>query len=390
MALTTVQDNNKLVQYRKEIAREYVRENLFSAYMGNDITSIIRTLHEAKKGGEQINVPLVGRLFGGAKSTGTLTGAEEDIRNYGHRIYVDWARHAVATNDAEEQKDSADIFGEAKPLLSDWGKELQRDEIIKALHALPSESQPAGLGSNGGQRVNGVLYSAATSGQKNDWHTDNADRVLYGNAVANYVPGNHANSLNNITSAMTFSAAILKQMKRRARMARPRIRPYKLKDGREYFVAFCGSDAFRDFTEDPAVAKADLHGRARESDGMKNNPLFQDGDRIINGVIVREIPEMDELTKVVGAGDGGIDVAPVFLCGQSALGVPWARMPVPTFRENTDYQFVKGTGVKMCYGIAKLASKFKDEANPNISPMKDWGVFTGYVAALSDDDLPLS
>lgn len=390
MALTTIQDNNKLVQYRKEITKEYVRENLFSPYMGNDVTSIFRTLHEAKKGGEQINVPLIGRLHGNAISTGTVTGYEEDIRNYGHRIYVDWARHAVATNDAEEQKTSADIFGEAKPLLSDWGKELQRDEIILALHALPSESQPSGLGTTNGQRVNGILYSAASSGEKNTWHTNNADRVLYGDSVANYVAGNHANSLLNITASMKFSAAILNQMKRRARMARPRIRPFKLKDGREYFVAFCGSDAFRDFTEDPAVYRADLHGRARESDGMKNNPIFQDGDRIINGVIVREIPEMDELTKVAGAGADGIDVAPVFLCGQSALALPWARMPTPTFRENTDYQFVKGTGVKMCYGVAKLASKFPDENNPVDTPFKDWGVFTSYVAASSDADLPQS
>jgi hypothetical protein len=143
MALTTIQDNNKLIQFSKEIRREYVRENLFSPYMGSEITSIIRLISEAKKGGEQINIPLVGRLFGAAKSKGTLVGAEESIRNFGHRVYVDWARHAVATDDAEEKKDSADVFGEAKPLLSDWGKELQRDEIIQALHGSPAH---AGIG----------------------------------------------------------------------------------------------------------------------------------------------------------------------------------------------------------------------------------------------------
>src|SRR6185295_18820930 len=112
MALTSPQTNNKLVKYTKEITREYVRENLFSPYMGEDATSIIRRLYDPKKGGEQINIPLVTRLTGTAKSTGTLTDQEEAIDNYGMRMYVDWARHAVATNDAEEQKDSADIFGE--------------------------------------------------------------------------------------------------------------------------------------------------------------------------------------------------------------------------------------------------------------------------------------
>lgn len=390
MALTTIQDNNKLVQYSKEIRREYVRENLFSPYMGTSMTSIIRILSEPKKGGEQINVPLVGRLFGAAKSKGTLVGNEESIRNFGHRVYVDWARHSVATDDAEEQKDSADVFGEVKPLLSDWGKELQRDEIIQALHALPSLSEPDGLSTTNGQRVNGKLYSAANATEKNNWHRDNADRVLYGNSVSNYIAGNHANSLATIDSTMTFSKSILTLMKRRARTARPRLRPYRLTDGREYFVVFCGSDAFRDFINSNEVNDADLHGRAREANGMKNNPIFQDGDRILNGVIVREIPEMDEWTKVSGAGKDGIDVAPIFMCGQQALAMPWAKEPVPTFRTETDYQFIKGAGVKMCYGVAKLASKFPDEKNPSIAPLKDWGVFTAYVAAQSDEDLPVS
>lgn len=389
MALTEIQDNNKLVQYRKQITREYVRENLFSPYMGDSITSIIRTLHETKKGGEQINIPLVGRLFAAAKSKGTLAGAEESIRNFGHRLYIDWARHAVATDDAEEQKDSADVFGEAKPLLSDWGKELQRDEIILAMHALPALAEPAGLGSTNGQRVNGILYSASNSGQRNTWHTDNEDRVLYGNSVANYVVGDHDASLANITSSMKLSRSLINLMKRRARRCRPRIRPYKLKDGREYFVVFAGSNAFRDFIEDDSVENADLHGRARENNGMKNNPIFQDGDRILNGVIVREIPELDELCTVTGAGDGNIDVAPIFMCGQQALGIPWGRMPTPTFRREDDYQFVKGVGVKMCYGVGKLASKFVEEGGTS-EPLKDWGVFTTYVASASDDSVVAS
>ncbi len=35
-------------------------------------------------------------------------------------------------------------------------------------------------------------------------------------------------------------------MKRLAKKANPRIRPYKLKNGREYFVVFVGSNCFRD------------------------------------------------------------------------------------------------------------------------------------------------
>ena len=134
MALTTVQTNNKLVKYTQEINREYVRENMFSPYMGEAVNSIIRLRMELKNGGEQMNIPVVGRLTAAPKGSGTLVGNEEKIDNYGMRLWLDWARNAVTTNKADKQRASADIFGQAKPLLSDWGKELQRDEKIGRAH----------------------------------------------------------------------------------------------------------------------------------------------------------------------------------------------------------------------------------------------------------------
>lgn len=378
MALSTIQTNNKLVQFRKDITREYVRENLFSPYYGDDVTAIIRNIYDAKKGGEQVNVPLVAKLNGRGKGTGTLVGNEEKIDNYGQRVFVDWARHAIVTNDAEEQKDSADVFGEAKPLLSDWGKELQRDEMVQAFHALPSESPPVGLGSDEGQRVNGVLYAQATAAQKNTWHTNNADRVLYGSAKSNYVAGNHASSLANVDATNDkLSRTTLGLMKRTVKAGKPKIRPFKVKSGREYFVAFSGTRSFRDLKADLETINRDA--RAREDRGVDDNPLFQDGDLLYDGVIIREIPEMDDYCTVSGAGAAGIDVAPVFFCGQMAAAVAWARMPTPTSRDETDYNFVKGVGLKMCYGIAKIA-----KAPQGTSNLVDWGMGTLYVASVAD------
>lgn len=377
MALTGPQTNNKLVQFTKEINREYIRENLFSPYMGTAMTSIIRMRHEPKKGGEQINIPLVTRLTGTAKSTGTLTDHEEKIDNYGMRAWVDWARHAVATNDAEEQKDSADIFGEAKPLLSDWGKELQRDEIIAAMMSLPSESAPAGLGSSEGQRINGILYEDATAGNRNTWNADNSDRVLYGNALGNY-NATHATALNNIdTTDDTFKASSLKLLKRVAKAASPKIRPFKIDDGREFFVAFVGTNNFYQLKTDLDTINKDARPR-----DVGKNPIFQDGDEIYNGVIVREIPEIEDFvtnvwTSLLTAGNGGTRVAPVFLCGQSAIAMPWAKMATPTTRDETDYQFVKGVGVKMAYGVAKMFKKHPMDG----SALKQWGIVNGFFSA---------
>jgi hypothetical protein len=381
MAISAVQANNKMIQFRKELVKEFVRENMFSPYMGDAPTSIIRTMFDPKKGGEQVNVPLVRSLSGAAKSTGTLTDQEEAISNYGMRVWVDWARHAVATNDAEEQKDSADIFGEAKPMLSDWGKELQRDEIIQAYMALPSESAPSGLGSSAGQRVNGVLYEDATADQLNAWAAANSDRILYGNSVGHY-SGTHVTDLGKIeTSVDKFLASSVSLLKRQAKLAQPRIRPFKTKSGYDYFVAFAPTTCFRDLKADLKTLNADARPRSVD------NIIFQDGDLMWDGVIVREVPEIDNFVDdvwgsgIIGnlktGGDGTSRVAPVFFCGQNALAMPWAKMPTPTFRDSTDYQFIKGAGVKMCYGIAKTF--FKSSTN-----LVQWGVVNGFFSAAAD------
>ena len=38
MAVTTVETNNKLVKFTQDINREFVRENMFSPYMGTAST----------------------------------------------------------------------------------------------------------------------------------------------------------------------------------------------------------------------------------------------------------------------------------------------------------------------------------------------------------------
>jgi hypothetical protein len=381
MAVTTVQAQNKLIVFRKEVTREYIRQNLFSPYVGSELTAIIRVINDLKKGGEQINIPLVARLKQQAIATGTLVGNEENIDNFGDRMWVDWARNAVRIPKSEEQKSSIDLFGQARPLLEDWGKELQRDEIIDAFYAVPLQnSQPAALGSNNGQRVNGQLFDTATAAQRNTWTTDNADRILFGGSQGNLVGGNWASSAANITTGMTMSAASANKMKRLAKKANPRIRPYKLKNGREYFVVFVGSNCFRDLQADTTIINANTQARPREGDGLDKNPLFQDGDLLYNGMIFREVPELDIRLPITyqTAGAGGIQIAPVFMCGQSAMAWAWGRMPRPTFLKEDDYQFVRGVGVEMAYGMKKIA-----KANPT-NNYKEWGIFTGYFASAND------
>ena len=387
MALTQTQANNKLIVFRKQVYREYVRENLFSPYMGTDINAIIRVITDldkgGKNGGEQINVPLLARLQAQATASGPLVGNEEYLDNYGQRLWIDWARNAVVINNAEENKSSIDLFAEAKPSLVDWGKELQRDEIIDAYFALPSTSAPAGLGTTNGQRVNGLLFDSATAAQRNTWITDNADRIQIGHSnTANLLAGNFSASMANIVSGVdNISGALLMTMKRRAKKANPRIRPFRLKDnGTEWFVLFVGQEQFRDLANDTDIKTANQNSRSREQQGYLKNPIFVDGDLLYNGVIIREIPEISLRLPVTyqTAGSGGIQVAPAFLTGQQSQAWVWGRMPTPTFRKEDDYQFLRGAGLKMAYGVGKLA-KLTPAGN-----FKEWGTFTGFFPAIAD------
>jgi hypothetical protein len=348
--------------------------------MGEDMSSIIRLRRELTEAGNQMNIPLVAALQGTAIGSGTLVGNEERIDDYGMRLWIDYARNAVVSSKSARRKDSAMVFDEARSLLSDWGKSLQRDEIVGALYALPSESAPANIDTSAGQRINGILFQASTAAQKNTWQTDNADRMVFGQLKSNLSAGAFNTSLTNLdTTNDLANAANMRFLKRVAKAAVPKLRPYKIEDGREYFVCFHGSRTFRDLKASLDLINKDA--RPREDNGVGKNPIFQDGDQIYDGVIHREVPEIDTLAPAyyTNAGASGTtDVRPVWMCGQGAMAFGWGQMARPTQRDETDYQFLKGVGVEMAYGIGKM---FKKTLGGNL---KEWSIATGFYAAQPD------
>ena len=386
MALSEVQTNNQLTKYRNDFIVEWWRENRFSPYQGASMTSIIRTFNELKDGGSEMNIPMLSKLRDAGVGSGTLTGNEESLDDYGMRVRPDWARHAVTMRKSDKRKQSADAFAEVKPLLNGWADELRRDETIVAMLSLPSESAQANLGTDAGDRVAGIRFSAATAAQRNTWNSDNSDRVLYGNTTSNY-NSTFATALAAIDATNDlFTLNSSKLMKRLAMNANPAIKPFKVEGtNKEYFVAFHGSNTFADFQAALDVAGIDKDARARENGGMDKNPLFQGGDELYRGVIHVEVPEIDTyVTDVVGStlttgGAGSIRCNPVFLCGQSALVFGVGQMPKPTFREATDYQFIEGAGIEMCYVIAKAFKKWPKTD----TELKQIGMVTGFFAANS-------
>jgi len=245
--------------------------------------------------------------------------------------------------------------------------------------SLPSETLPSGDDTT----VNGILYENATATQKNTFNADNSDRLLFGNAIANY-SGTHSTALATIDSTNDrFTKTSVKMLKRVARNASPKIKPFMVKTGREYYVAFCGTNTFRDIGDSLETINKDA--RARENDGMDGNPLFQDGDLLFNGVIIREVPEISDFvtnvwTTLKTAGTSSGRVEPVFLCGQAAVALGWGQMPRNTERSEDDYGFIKGVGVEMAYGVEKFFKKHPKGG----TALVQWGVATGFFSAPTD------
>jgi N4-gp56 family major capsid protein len=306
---------------------EYVRKSQFSRYFGTDETAMIQIREDlTRKPGDTIVFPTVRRLIGaGVTGNTVLEGNEEILNARSMTLPVAVLRHGVAVSDWDAQKSVIDLRNAARSALMTWELERMRADIIAAYFAITADNNVT------------YTYAAASAAQRNYWMVNNADRVLFGNAIANAVSGVFATAaatVNNTTGKMT--ASILSLAKRRARLANPRIRPISVNNDEEWLVVLMNSIAYRDLLVDPVIVNALQYGWDRGRD----NPLFTAGDILWNGMIIREIPEFSSLT-ITGAGAGGIDIAPYFVCGAQAIGIAWAeRMKSTT--NTRDYDFFHG------------------------------------------------
>lgn len=106
--------------------------------------------------------------------------------------------------------------------------------------------------------------------------------------------------------------------------------------------------AMRDLRNDPTMTQANRDARERG----ETNPLFRGGDLLWDGVIIRELFDLE---LIAGAGAAGIDVAHNFLAGQSALAVAWGQEPRVITDRDQDYQFRPAVAVEELIGIKKTS-----------------------------------
>lgn len=362
MAETSAAAGLTVQQWDDEFFVEHLAENRFSGEMGSDESSIIQVKEDlTKKSGDSITFALLNKLSGAGVTNGaTLEGNEESLDSRSFKLTIAERANAVRSNKWEAQISAIDLRKAAKVALKDWSMENTRDRIITALGS-----------------INGTAYGSASEGSKDAWLVDNADRVLFGAAVGNNSSNDHSASLANIdNTADKLDSGALSLMKRLARTANPKIRPVRdsyAKNGRYYYVCYVPSLVMRDLKADTAVQQA----QREVSLSAENSRLFEGGDILWDGIIVKEIEDIGVLS---GVGAGSIDVAPVYLCGAQALGYGVSER-WKSAEELFDYGRKKGCAIMEMGGIEKLTF---GSGSADTDDLKDHGIVTGFFASVAD------
>lgn len=376
MSTTQTPADLQEIKYRRQYWQEYVRESGFKPYMGGGMEgamSVIHTCYEMTSGGKSLTIPLVGRLMNsGVEGNTRLSGAEESLGKHTHSITVQFSRHAVELSKQDEHYDASNAREAVRPLLKEWSTSRLRDRIVDAMHSVSfvgpksyTISAPLDSGRN-----------ELSDSTKNDiWVAANSDRVLFGALVSNYSATFQTAIAALDNSADKLTASAVGVMKRIAKTADPHIRPIRTsaEDGREYYVMFTGSVPFRDLKNDSTIIANNRDARSREGNGMDKNPLFQDGDLIHDGIIIREIPEFPVFTN------GTINCGMAVLCGAQAIGAAWGQEPKFTAKKEDDYEFFTGIGIEELIGVNKVMRK-----HGVLGTFKDHGIVSGFFAAVGD------
>ena len=373
MAYTTVADPLILKKWERNYFKEYVRESGFMPYMGTGQNNPFVVKKQLIDGGQVITLPLVHALAGDGKGTGTLVGNEESLVTRGYDLKPYWHRHAVAMKKSDKHNSVVDLANAARDMLKVWDMDVLRDDIINALSSVV-ESSGAYDELNGHAKE--VPFSEATTTQKNTWAAANVDRIVPGASLSNYSAtySTMADTLDTTNDTLTVEKVqLMKRLakKRNKSDGQQSVRPIRTgEQGREYFVCFAHSYAFRDLAAD--METINLDGRPRNVD---DNPIFQDGDLLIDGVIVREIPEIVDY----GTNGGSVRVVPAYFCGAQALGIAWGQMPRVTRRSEDDYGFIDGVGTESLFSVEKL--RYTPTGG---SSAVDYGMITGLFATVAD------
>lgn len=363
MSDTTISSASSVAvkQYMDTVFRQYRDKLVLRPYMGLTSEFPIQMNQDlVARAGDAITFNLAGALSSaGVTGASTLAGNEEAQSYFAQRVTVDQLRNAVRIPWMSEQRTEFSLYDEAKPALTTWLAQRVEDDAFKALST-----------------INGVVYGSASEPQKDAWAADNADRILYGAAVANNSSNDNSASLLNIDSTNDiFNTEQISLAKRIAQLASPKIRPIRIENGEEYYVIFAHPLCIRDLKNSTAWKDANREGMPRGTD----NPIFTGMAGMWDGVIIKETPKVLLLS---GVGASSINVAMNSLLGAQALLFAQAGTPrgmvADLVEEEFDYGDKLGVAIRSVYQIDKAVFK------TNVTNPCQHGVVSVFSAAVAD------
>ena len=362
MADSRVATGLTVEQWDSQFFTEYLTENRFAGEMGTNEASIIQVKENlTKKPGDRINFALVNKLTQDAiTGRDVLEGNEEDMATRSFELAVNKRRNGVRIAEIDEQFSAISLREAAKHTLKEWSLKDTEKLIIQALAS-----------------KNGTNFADASESVRDAWLTDNTDRVYFGSG---YAGADHsAGLLEQDTSNDLLTASDIVRMKYKALVtASPKIRPIRSSEnGRHYFILYCDPRVFRDLKNESSSPI--IQAQREVSKEMENNRLFQGGDLLWDGVIIKEVHEMYDVlgTAMANLGDSSTtEIGCAFLCGAQAVGAAYAKR-WKSVEETFDYGDKKGVAIESIYGIGKM--QFGSGAG-DTDDLKDHGVITGYFA----------
>jgi len=329
MANTVLATGLGLTKWSSSFIKEAVRSSAFKPYMGGPGSFIVVDRDKLKTGGERVRFAHLLKLRGpGVTGCARLKGNEEALGTDFDEVKIQWHRNAVQISKCQSSRTDLDLMEGARDMLAENAGEVLKNDIVDAMRSFIV------AGTDDSTADTAVLASAANTAQKNAHLTNNADRtVVAGGAV---VSGDYAATVAAATAPM--SAKVVRKAKdtaiRTALGANYGIRPVKTDDeaGRDWFVMFVGLEGFEQLEVDPTIYAANKDARERNVD---TNPIFQGGDLIYNGVIIRQVAELPS--------------GEAYLGGQNGINLAWGQAVRPT-KDVDDYGFAVGVGYEELRG----------------------------------------
>lgn len=358
MADTVTATGLNAQKWDSDFFRTYIQTSPFKPLMGTDENSVIQVKEDLSKGdGDSISIALVNRLTNTATTGSTvMEGNEEDMTSRSMRIYINKRRNAVRVAEIEEYKSAIDLRNAGRATLLDWAMEDTRDLTITALGSL-----------------NGTAFVDRTAAIGDAWLVDNVDRTVFGAYAAGGSAGGTDLSadLGQLdTTSDLFNVTALDAMILRAKVCSPKIRPMRdAGNNKRYYVAFANPHAFKNLRD-----SIDTEVLATTVVQMEASKLFEGGDILWNGCIVKEV---DEIPIYSNIGNSNAEVTPVYLCGAQAVAYAYGRR-FKTITKVFDYEDKAGIAIDGIYGVRKII--FGTSATSDTGDLKDHGVVTGFFA----------